>query len=479
MKRIFTVIGFVIFTVSSQAQLLDLRVQEIMKDEITIGVGPSYFSFMGDIGGPKRYDELFHAMRPGFAVFAESKITQSLSTSATFEWANLQSFDRERARDFAFKTTGLHFAWQFHYNFDNNVIMPSNAQWAPYASIGMGVIAFNPKDVSGNILDNNKNFEKFGLTIPVSAGVKYKLSPKVQLRYNLSFIMTNTDYIDNFSRQANQPDFFSGHKDAFMSSTISISYVFDQSMIGRGFSRASCMERYFNTSWSFLNYFGDVNSKFNLRSNAFTFGFEQRINNHLGASINGTFGKVTVKDQNPAYFSLNRDFQTTITHGSASLLYFFDNELMISRQSIYSPYLIGGVGYMLFNPRADRKDTYGRPYYFWDNGTVMNAPEGTSTAVAVETDGIYETNLDPLGINPRSALTLHGGVGFRVKITRALSANLSSIFVLTNTDYIDAQTNQNVVKFQLYGNDAIWMNSLGLSIDLRPAKCKRTAAIVD
>jgi hypothetical protein len=49
MNPISTAIGFIISTVSSHAMLLDLQMQKIMKDQITIGAGSSYFSFMGDI----------------------------------------------------------------------------------------------------------------------------------------------------------------------------------------------------------------------------------------------------------------------------------------------------------------------------------------------------------------------------------------------------------------------------------------------
>jgi hypothetical protein len=471
----------VILSHHAHAQILEYRVAEFTVDEISVGAGPTLFSFMGDIGGPEKYADMFQVIRPGFSVYAENKLTRSISTSWLIEIANLQSFDRDRNRNLAFSTKAFHGAWNFQYYFDNNQILKSNRKTSPYISLGLGIIAFQPKDSDGNKLDPEKDYEKTALTLPFSLGVKYKLNHRFLLRLNAGITLTSTDFLDNYSRQANQPVFISSHKDAFVNTSLSLHYVFSNETRGISISRFPCLERYFTAGWGFIHYSGEIASNFNLKSNAFQFGIEQRFSNHLGASVNGMFGLLTVRDTDPTYFTSNRHFQTTLVHGSISALYYFDNELMISRNANISPFLIAGAGYLAFNHRKDMKDISGRPYYFWSDGSIMNQPEGTPGAVELTVDNIYETNADPDKIFPKSALTLQAGGGITLKITRSISARLQSIYYFTNTGHLDMifLHSKNTNNIFSKNNDRLWLNTAGILFDLRSSACRRAAPVVD
>jgi hypothetical protein len=470
-----------IISKETHAQILEYRITEFTVDEMSVGAGPALFSFMGDIGGPEKYADMYQVIRPGLLIYTESKITHSLASSWVFELANLQSFDRNRNRNLAFKTKAFHGAWNIHYYFDNNQIMKSNRKTSPYISLGLGVIAFHPEDMDGNILDTDMDYEKTALTLPFSMGFKYKLNHRFQMRLNAGITLTSTDFIDNYSRQANQPVFISSHKDAFMSTSLSMHYIFSNETRGLSISRFPCMERYFTAGWGFIHYSGEIASNFNLKSNAFQFGIEQRFSNHLGASVNGMFGLLTVRDTDPTYFTSNRHFQTTLVHGSISALYYFDNELMISRNANISPFLIAGAGYLAFNPRKDMKDIAERPYFFWDDGRIMNQPEGTPDARELIADNIYETNPDPERLSPKSALTLQAGGGLNLKFTKSISVRLHSNYIFTNTGHLDMISSQATNSKQIFSkkNDRLWLNSFTLLIDLRSSACRRAAPLVD
>jgi hypothetical protein len=92
---------------------LDNLISEEIRDEISIGAGVSYFTIMGDIGGPKRFDELFHVMKPGFSVGFETRISQSFSLGISAEFGSLASFDRDRPRQYEFRGPVIHADWNF------------------------------------------------------------------------------------------------------------------------------------------------------------------------------------------------------------------------------------------------------------------------------------------------------------------------------------------------------------------------------
>jgi hypothetical protein len=466
----------VLISTLCKGQLFDNFFPEEIRDEISIGAGVSYFTIMGDIGGPKRFDELFHVMKPGCSIGFETRISQSFSLAISAEYGSLASFDRDRPRQYEFKGPVFHTDWNILYHFDNDLILPHEYPVSPYIGLGLGVISFNPRDMNGNLLDTERNYEKFGLTIPFSIGLKYKLNSASFLRYNISFAVTNTDFIDNFSRQINQSDFFSGHKDAFMSTTIGYFYSFKRNSWrggGRGFS---CMERWLSGGWSFLHHIGDIDHSYNLKSNAFLFTFEQRLNYFLGISLQGLFGKISVQNSNPAQFNENLDFQTTLSNGQISLLLYFDNDLIISKNSIVSPYLFVGYGLMHFQPRGDKKDISGYNYYFWSDGQIMSAPQDSAFAKPLIKDEIYETNLDTANLYSKNAKTLNTGIGVRIKLTKSVSLNFQSTLMLTNTDYLDNVSESARISSKLFAkeNDAITYNSLSLYVDLRSKSCRRS-----
>ncbi len=474
LKKKFVFVFLVLSFLITKAQLFTSSIAEDLQDDITLGTGISYLSFMGDIGGQRRYNEMFYSVEPGAILHAEMKFTKSLAFSNTFEFGKLSSKDRDRSRELEFKSNIFHYAWHMKYIMENSRVMDRSAFSANF-SLGMGVVFFNPKDKNGKLLDNDNNFEKFALTIPLFFGIKYAISDNLYIHYSLGFVISNSDHIDLYTRQDNLVDFFSGHKDAFFSSTLGIEYLFARNPWGSSKSGFTCMERYFSSNWNFLHFSGDIRHQFNLRNNAFSFAFEQRFSNYVGLAAEALFGKITVIGKSPQQLAENNDFQSTISNWSFSTLIYLDNGAIISRNSSYSPFINIGAGYLTFNPRGDLKSHWGYDYYFWDDGRIMNAPQGTANAKEVVRDGYFETNLDPLKQNPKNCFTLHCGLGLRIKLTSSISAKYRFLYFFTNTDFIDNLSNSpnSSPKFFSKQNDAIYSNTFGIDIDLRTTLCKK------
>ncbi|MDP5172788.1 MAG: porin family protein [Bacteroidia bacterium] len=77
----------------------------------------------------------------------------------------------------------------------------------PYLGVGAGLFSFQPRDEAGNFLGENifsRLPEEEYLTligsIPVSAGVEWKISSSVGLGLEYTYRMTGSDYLDNISQ---------------------------------------------------------------------------------------------------------------------------------------------------------------------------------------------------------------------------------------------------------------------------------------
>lgn len=117
-------------------------------------------------------------------------------------------------------------------------------------------------------------------------------------------------------------------------------------------------------------------------------------------------------------------------------------------------YFYTGLGVYYGRPKADlfRGDiSLDNRYYFWDDGTIRDAPRGTAGANIVEQDGNYETDLYSWvteGSGKGSARTIvqrqspwHVGVpmgmGIRYMITRRLCVGAEFSYYMFLTDMLD------------------------------------------
>lgn len=113
-----------------------------------------------------------------------------------------------------------------------------------------------------------------------------------------------------------------------------------------------------------------------------------------------------------------------------------------------------GVGVYHGRPKADlfRGDVeLGNEYYFWEDGTIRDAPRGTPDAHVVERDGKHETDLYDWQTEGGAGAGRPGatqrfspwhvgipmGAGVRVMVTRKLSVGLEYCYLMFLTDMLD------------------------------------------
>lgn len=181
-------------------------------------------------------------------------------------------------------------------------------------------------------------------------------------------------------------------------------------------------------------------------------GIEHRTFSAIGFQLNFLYGWLASTERSPITSTPenrnfgNRNFETEIMNLDFKVNLYLDNNLFINRASNWSPYLFGGVGYILqMRQRTDLLDSEGRSYYYWEQGgRVMDRPfvqgqEGN--AIALDIDNKVDTDikesydgseLETMG------LTFPFGVGLRYKFGRKFHADISATYYWTLTDHIDA-----------------------------------------
>ena len=192
-----------------------------------------------------------------------------------------------------------------------------------------------------------------------------------------------------------------------------------------------------------LSFNGDVGTGVDLSSfsrirTGYNLTIEQRIGKYLGVSVNGLYGKLADSERSK---ERNLNFQSQIIQADLNLVIHFDNDLVFKRNSAFAPYLFGGFGYLMFDPYGDLKDKNNVAYNYWSDGTIRDIAETDTNAnasILLQRDYTYETQLKDSTTNyARSSFAIPVGVGFQLKISDNVAANIGASYYLAMTDWID------------------------------------------
>lgn len=179
-------------------------------------------------------------------------------------------------------------------------------------------------------------------------------------------------------------------------------------------------------------------------------GIEHRTFSAVGFSLNFLYGWLGSTERSPTPSTAanrnlgNRNFETEIMNLDFKVNVYLDNNLFINRASNWSPYLFGGVGYLLqMRQRTDLRDAEGNEYFYWNDGTVRDrekTQENLGTARTLDIDNKAETDIkesyDGSALET-GGLTFPFGLGLRYKFGRKFHADISATYYWTLTDHID------------------------------------------
>ncbi len=225
---------------------------EKFKIEAGLNFGPTFF--LGDLGGN-------HGKGTTFIKDVNLELTKMMKGAFISiypaEWIGLRlagQLTYVSGEDYIINTTGVHESWRKQRNLDfkSNMwevytaieLFPTmmfnkygdyDPRLKPYGFIGVGLFHFNPKGsikssngsrtwyelhplrTEGQGMTQYPNKKPYSLTqinIPMGGGLKYQISPRVNLGVELLYRKTFTDYIDDVSTTYIDPNYFDDYLSA-------------------------------------------------------------------------------------------------------------------------------------------------------------------------------------------------------------------------------------------------------------------------
>jgi hypothetical protein len=205
-----------------------------------IGVAVGAFIYQGDLA-PQRFGS-FKTLRPGLMLHGTRMLTRTYALRLNASFASLHGDDAKysspafrRQRNFNFRTPVIELSPQFVWS--PSGWKEQGPRISPYVFAGVGLSFLRVRRDWSNF--NSSHFElEENLpsriaqdmarrtpvllpVIPVGAGLRYAISPKIVLNGEVNYRKTFSDYIDGFSRAAS-PAF----KDHYYSLSVGAIYRF-------------------------------------------------------------------------------------------------------------------------------------------------------------------------------------------------------------------------------------------------------------
>lgn len=178
----------------------------------------------------------FNRPKPAFGVFYRKQFSNYISARISGHFAQLGYSDTyskneyQRLRNLSFNTNIYEIAVQGDFNFFKFTPSDPAHSFTPYVTLGVGVFNFDPYayyndrkiylrplGTEGQNLPSTgrKPYSTTALCVPFGAGIKYNLTQKINISFEVAHRFTFTDYIDDVSTTYVDPSLFpSGPPDA-------------------------------------------------------------------------------------------------------------------------------------------------------------------------------------------------------------------------------------------------------------------------
>lgn len=221
----------------------------------SFGLHGGVLNFMGDVG--RNYKtSLYTNTRWGQGFYIEQKFGDIFGVQINGLMGKVSKNEQDTNLFRNFESPIMQFDLSLLLDFDNNKIIRTSSGFAPFLSIGIGYLQFDPHtdalDANGNpyyiwkdgslrdlpesdttlglakfskrdykyetqLTDSLVNYQRNTITIPIRFGFKYKFSDALHARISAAYVITMTDYLDNIAE---------GGKDKFLYTSLGLQYNF-------------------------------------------------------------------------------------------------------------------------------------------------------------------------------------------------------------------------------------------------------------
>ena len=222
MRRSCLVLGMVLAVLCSNAQVENSYVQE---GEFGISAGAAHY--FGDLNNRARLN------RPKLALgaFFRKQFTNYIGLRISGHFAQLGYSDvyntdntYELRRNLSFNTNIWELTLQGDFNFFKFVPGSLDYPFTPYVTFGVGMFSYDPyayyqgqkvflrplgtEGEGSSQYPDRKTYGTMALCIPFGVGIKYNVTPKVNVGFEVVYRFTGTDYLDDVSKTYVDPAIF-------------------------------------------------------------------------------------------------------------------------------------------------------------------------------------------------------------------------------------------------------------------------------
>ena len=207
-----------------------------------IGLNAGVFVYQGDLT-PSQFGS-YKTLKPGLSLFVNRIVSPLFSLRTNLALGGLKGDDAKylipayrQQRNFNFKSPALELSELLVANIFRNNMSKQYRGLSPYLFAGLGVSLLNikrdwsrfnaeyfssePKTLSGLAADQQHPLPALIPVFPMGIGIRYPISPSISVNAETSYRFTFTDYLDGFSKAAND-----SRRDSYLTHTVGLIYQF-------------------------------------------------------------------------------------------------------------------------------------------------------------------------------------------------------------------------------------------------------------
>lgn len=167
----------------------------------------------------------------------------------------------------------------------------------------------------------------------------------------------------------------------------------------------------------------------------FNFSVERRFGKILGIELGGMLGKLSYNENTLDTISY-RNFESKVKQIGVNFIFNFDNDILMKKQSPFSPYIAAGAHFFNYNSSTDLLDENNVAYHYWDDGSIrtqmQNSPDASYNTPKTKRDYSFETPIET-----KSTFAVPMTLGLKWKISDRVQGRLYGSYVLLFSDNID------------------------------------------
>lgn len=214
-RRVLTILFIsIVFTSTAFAQRFSMRYDYVQQGEFGISAGAAHY--FGDLNTRAALNR----PKPALGIFFRKQFGNYVGLRIGAHYAQLgysdvySKNDYQKLRNLSFNSNIWEVALQGDFNFFRFVPGDPNFPFTPYVTIGAGVFTYDPYayldgqkeylrhlGTEGQAIGYNgrKPYGTMAFCFPLGAGVKYNISEKMNLSFEVAQRFTTTDYLDDVS----------------------------------------------------------------------------------------------------------------------------------------------------------------------------------------------------------------------------------------------------------------------------------------